>query len=76
MASDPYREEREARWRSALVGHAGVLELCAGRLRAAAEEPDCARAKEIADEAAGLAREAARLVEEQSVDKPPRRVDA
>jgi hypothetical protein len=76
MSNDPYRQEREARWRSALVWHATVFELMAERLREAAGEPDCARAKAIADEAARLAREAARLVEEQSVDNPPRRADA
>lgn len=75
MSNDPYREEREARWRQALVIHAGALEICADRLREAAEEPDCARAKEMADEAASIVRETARLVQEQSVDNPPRRSD-
>jgi hypothetical protein len=75
MANDPYREEREAKWRSALVGHASVLDLLAYRLLDAAEEPDCVQAKKIADEVAHLVRATARLLEEQSVDNPPRRTD-
>jgi hypothetical protein len=76
MASDPYHEEREARWRSGLIANANALESCARRLREAAADPDCARAKELADLAAHLARETARLVQEQSVENPPRRADS
>jgi hypothetical protein len=75
MTDNRYREEREARWRNSLVNHASVLEMCAIRLRAAADEPDCNQAKRIADEAAGLAKTAADLVLQQSVEHPPKRSD-